>query len=264
MAHPWDGLHARTVSAVRTAGMLLRARFRGEYAVREKAPHDPVTTADMEANQSLRASLLELLPDSGWLSEETADSAHRLSAARVWVVDPMDGTKSFLQGLPEFTVSVALVEQGVPVLGVVYNPLTEEMFTAVRRAGAFLNGRRLAVTSRQRLPGATLLASRSEYRGRRFQVFRQTCRIQPLGSIAYKMARVAAGMADGVVSLKPKSEWDLCAGTLLVEEAGGRVTDLEGVPLGFNRPDPGRMGVAATNGRIHGELLALSRGPARG
>src|SRR5262249_20083116 len=127
------------VEAARAAGAIVRTWYDGRYTVREKAHDSPVTEADLEANQCIQTRLHEAFPHDGWLSEETRDSEARLSQARVWVVDPLDGTKEFINHIPEFCVCIGLVEHGVPVVGVSYNPVREELFAGGRGLGVTLN-----------------------------------------------------------------------------------------------------------------------------
>jgi myo-inositol-1(or 4)-monophosphatase len=204
-----------------------------------KEDQSPVTKADHEADALLRSRLTELLP-VGWLSEETADAPNRLSERLVWVVDPLDGTKEFIKGIPEYSVAVALVEEGSPILGVVHNPATGETFWGAKGLGAHRGEERMSVQE-----GDTLLASRSEMKRGEFEPFVRDWNVIPRGSIELKLAHIAAGLGAVTFSRGPKHEWDVCAGALLVEEAGGRVTDLFGEPLRFNQAFPKTRGILA-------------------
>jgi myo-inositol-1(or 4)-monophosphatase len=254
---------ALAVEAARAAGEVVMRRFGGEQPVTYKGPDQPLTPADLEADDVLRARLLGARPDYGWLSEETADAPDRLGRVRVWIVDPLDGTRSFIAGRPEFAISIALAERGRAVLGAVYNPATRELFCGERGRGAWLEApgrtgaRRLEVTARETSEQAVLLASRSEIAAGEFDPFHGGWVLVPTGSTAYKLARLAAGAGDVFLSRGPKAEWDVCAGALLVDEAGGRATDLTGAELQYNRPDPRVNGILATNGRLHGYLLGV-------
>jgi len=234
------------------AGSLVMGYYHDEYEIREKGEGNPVTTADLEADRTLHRILMEGAPGTGWLSEETADSADRLDADEVWIVDPIDGTKEFIQGVPEFAISIALAVRGEVALGVVLNPAREELFLAERGAGCLCNGKKIEVTGTGAMKGARLDASRSEIGRGEFEEYGRVLEVRPVGSIAYKLARVAAGQADLTWSLGPKNEWDIAAGVLLVEEAGGRATDQRGRPFRFNREDPEVPGILASNGRLHG------------
>lgn len=270
--------------AAQLAGRAVMREFGRPQEVTEKAPGQPVTPADLIADRILRDELLGARPGYGWLSEETADRPDRLAAERVWIVDSIDGTRSFIAGRPEFAISIGLAEHGRVVLGVVLNPATGEIFWALHGGGAYLAhlpraaledggliapgqlpepARPLAVSVRTLEDELILFASRSEIAAGEFDPWGGAAgeagrwRVEPVGSTAYKLARVAVGAGDVFLSRGPKSEWDLCAGALIVAEAGGRVTDLRGEPLRYNRPDPGVYGVLATNGLVHDELLAF-------
>lgn len=242
--------------AIRAAGMTLVKAAESGFTTEHKENYDPVTSADLEVNHILKELLLTSFPDDGWLSEETRDSPERLSQQRVWVVDPIDGTKEFVAGIRQFAISVALVEDGVPVVGAVYNPLAGELFTAVRGEGTLLNGRpiRAERPERNRL---MVLASRSEVKRGEFKPFEASAEIQPVGSIAYKLALVADGRADATWSLGPKNEWDIAAGVLLVQEAGGLVSDRTGRPFRFNQANTLVNGILATTAAAREEVFRL-------
>ena len=199
---------------------------------------------------------MNLIPEAGWLSEETTDRKTRLAKRLIWVVDPVDGTKEFVLGIPEFSVSVALVEDGISKFGVIYNPASGELFAALRGQGIELNGETVRVSDRTQLKGAHIDASRSERNRGEFMPFEDLFRIQTMGSIAFKLARVSAGHVDATWSRGPKSEWDICAGVCLIEEAGGRIVDLDNAPIAFNRPFPKVNGIIATNGPLHDQVIA--------
>jgi myo-inositol-1(or 4)-monophosphatase len=254
------------VAAAREAGAIIRRHYDGTIEAREKGPDDPVTLADLEANHCIQRHLRQAFREDGWLSEETADSTERLRRERVWIVDPLDGTKEFLQRVPEFCVCIALVEQGRPVVAVTYNPAADRLYVATRGGGTAMNGVSTRVTATAALQEAVILASRSEEKRGEWEAFKPRVRVRLTGSVAFKLAQLSAGEGDATFSLTPKNEWDICAGTLLIEEAGGRVTGLDGQPLLFNRPSPLRPGLVASNGRLHAALLSLIRelGPSTG
>ena len=213
-----------------------------------EAEHKPGAGPVTEADRAVDQVLARVLPvdGEGWLSEESRDDPSRLDRRRVWAVDPLDGTREFVDGIPEWCVSVGLLEDGRPVAGGVANPATGEVFVGSLDGGITYNGRPARVSSRKSLSGAVVLASRSEvgrgdwerYRGAPFKV-------RPMGSVAYKLALVAAGLADATWTLAPKHEWDVAAGVALVLAAGGRVRTLDGSPLLFNQPRPWLSGLAA-------------------
>ncbi len=218
---------------------------------------NPVTEADIAANQILLEGLLPLLPGSAWLSEESADAAARLDADLVWIVDPIDGTREYVEGVPEFAISVALVGGGVPLLAVLYNPAAEDLFTAVRGLGCLRNGQETSVRPVEDLSQAVLLASRTETGRGEFAVFSERMQVRTLGSTAYKLALVAGGEAQVYFTRKPRNEWDVAAGVLLCTEAGATVTDLGGDLHAFNRPDPRCRGVVTALPGLHRQVLDL-------
>jgi len=251
------------IDAARRAGDVVMKFFGSELNVTYKSDGQPLTDADLAADSLLHELLIGARPDYGWLSEETRDRPDRLERERVWIVDPIDGTRSFVAHRPEFTISIGLVEAGDPVVGVVFNPARNELFHAVRGGGAVLvregSESQLHVRMRAGPAPAQLLASRSEGAAGEFDPFEGDWQIAPTGSTAYKLAGAAAGRGDGYVSRGAKSEWDVCAGVLLVREAGGRVTDLDGRELRFNRTDPYVHGIVAASDRVHDQLLKVVR-----
>ncbi len=248
-------LFESAVAITREAGATIMGFYQGAFEVQEKSPSNPVTDADFAADQLLRTKLMALLPEAGWLSEETVDSPERLEKEYIWIVDPLDGTKEFVYGIPEFSVSVALVQNGLPILGIIYNPVTEELFTAQKGGGLYVNGQKQTASSRTKLEGAQVEASRSERKRGEFEPFEELVNLLTMGSIAYKLARTAAGLADATWSRGPKHEWDICAGVILVEEAGGRCVDLDNATFTFNKSFPKVNGIIADNGHLHDEVI---------
>ena len=251
-ADPLDALR----DVVHHAGQTVLAMSRDGFEVARKANQDPVTTADLEADRILKEALLTSTPDAGWLSEETRDDPARLTCDRVWVVDPIDGTKEFVTGIAEFAVSVALVEASRPVQAAVYNPATEEMFLAARGRGATLNGQAIG-GDRPTPERPVLLASRSEIKRGEWKAFETCAEVRPCGSIAYKLALVAAGRADATFSLGPKNEWDIAAGVLLVEEVGGCAGDKKRRTFPFNQADTLVDGIVAATAAFGGGVYEL-------
>lgn len=252
----------REVDAARraalVAGEILSRQFRERgFKVGAKGYDNPVTSADLAADRALHAALSTHYPDYGWLSEETVDDSERLRRSRVWIVDPLDGTKEFIKGVPEFVVAIALAEDGEPVLGVTYNPIREEMYWAARGLGCHLGDRRVHVSRRRTLARATVLASRSETARGEWEEFNRRLKVAPTGSVAYKLALVAAGKADATFTCTAKSEWDVASGAALIAEAGGRMTALDGSELRFNRRNVRLAGLIASNGLLHDELMRL-------
>jgi myo-inositol-1(or 4)-monophosphatase len=248
------------MAAARSAGDTVMRYFGRDIVVDYKAPDQPVTAADRAADRLLREVLTAARPDYGWLSEETRDAPDRLARERVWIVDPIDGTRSFVAGRPEFSISIGLAVAGAVVAGVVYNPARDELYSALHGGGAYLQTaggapQRLGVRARADGVRALLMASRSELAAGEFDALQGAWDIEPVGSTAYKLARVAAGSGDAFLSRGPKSEWDICAGALLVMEAGGRATDLSSRAPRFNNADPYVHGIVAAAAGLHEALM---------
>ncbi|HTQ81469.1 MAG TPA: 3'(2'),5'-bisphosphate nucleotidase CysQ [Thermoanaerobaculia bacterium] len=228
---------ARIAAALEEARQVLSRFTPGEVEARMKVGDDPVTAADTQVD----AVLKRLLPQEGegWLSEETHDDRSRLERRRVWVVDPLDGTREFVLGLPEWSVSIGLVEDGEPVAGGILNPATGETFLGARGHGVTLNGAPVSVNERPHLSGGEVLASRSEVKRGLWQGFSNApFKVVAMGSVAYKLARVAAGLAAATWTLVPKHEWDVAAGVALVKAAGGSIVTGSAEEERFNRPEP--------------------------
>jgi len=222
-------------AAIEAGGIILNY-YKADYEIKDKGYHNPVTTADNAADTRLKEILMVARPNYGWLSEETVDSPERLTKDRVWVVDPLDGTKEFIEGVPNFVVSIALVENGDPIVGVLYNPVTKETFTAAKGEGAFLNGKSIFCTAKENVSEMVILNSRSETRRGLWKSYGNTFgELKAIGSVAYKLGLTAAGQADIFASLRPKNEWDICAGNCIINEAGGKLIDLKGNRVVFNR-----------------------------
>jgi myo-inositol-1(or 4)-monophosphatase len=245
------------IHAALVASRAVFARFTpGAIETEYKIGHDPVTEADRELDTVLRKELLRA--GEGWLSEESVDDPVRLQHSRVWVVDPLDGTREFVKGIPEFCVSIGFVENGRPVAGGIYNPATDETFLGAIDCGVTYNGKPSQPSQRKTLDGALVLASRSEVKRGEWKAFENgAVTIRPMGSVAYKLALVSAGLADITFTLTPKNEWDVVAGAALVQSAGGFVSTLERTALTANRRDPLLSGLLACGPFLKDQLLAL-------
>jgi myo-inositol-1(or 4)-monophosphatase len=255
-----SSLHSEILQRIEAALHAARqvfARFTpGAIEAEYKVGHDPVTEADRLVDAVLRDTLLK--DGEGWLSEETVDDFSRLRSTRVWVVDPLDGTREFVAGIPEFCVSIAMAENGQPVAGGVCNPATSEVFLGSIESGMLYNGYPVQPTQKTTLESAVILASRSEVKRGEWKPFENLgFQVRPMGSIAYKLACVSAGLADATFTLTPKHEWDVAAGAALVQSAGGFVTTLENTALHCNQRNPLLSGLVAGAPLLQKELLGL-------
>ena len=246
----------RIHAALEEARTVLNRFTPGAIEAQYKVGTDPVTEADRAVDAVLKKNLLR--PGEGWLSEETVDDFTRLDKQRVWVVDPLDGTREFVQGIPEFCVSIAMVENGVPVAGGICNPATNELILGSRDTGVTYNGKPAQPSQRKDLHGALVLASRSEVKRGEWKQFESAeFNIRPMGSVAYKLGLVSAGLADLTFTLVPKNEWDVAAGAALVESAGGWVLKLDHTPLRCNQENPLISGLLAGCPFLRDPLLAI-------
>jgi myo-inositol-1(or 4)-monophosphatase len=249
----------RIQAALESARKIFDRFTPGDIAAEYKAGHDPVTEADRAVDAALRKELLR--DDEGWLSEETVDDLSRLDKSRVWVVDPLDGTREFVSGIPEFCISIGMVEDGNPVAGGICNPATKETFIGSIESGVTYNGKAVFASQRTSLEGATVLASRSEVKRGEWDAFKAApFKVTPMGSVAYKLALVSAGLADATFTLTPKNEWDVAAGAALVLSAGGCIQTLENSPLRCNNKDPLLSGLIATRPGLRETLNSLLKG----
>jgi myo-inositol-1(or 4)-monophosphatase len=258
-----DAALADAVAAIaREAGQMAFARWRTDFARWEKAPGSPVCEVDIDVDRMLHARLGALLPDAGWLSEETADRPDRLARERVWVVDPIDGTRDYIRGRAGWCVSIALVEHGRPVIGVLDAPARGEVWFARDGAGATVareDGKRFDLAA----------GDRHDFEGARVPVDalpktdRTLVAVEKPNSIALRIAMVASDRADLVATLRWGNEWDIAAAVLVASEAGATVSDALGAPILFNKPDPRAYGVLVTAPGIHAASVRHLAGRAR-
>jgi len=236
------------------SGEIAMSFFRDEPEVWEKSDAaGPVTEADLAVNTYLQDTLQVERPDYGWLSEETEDTKDRLTTKRQFVVDPIDGTRSFIDGSRDWGHAIAVVEDGKPISAVVAMPARELIFTAALGEGAKLNDDPISVCDDRPLDRSTILTARPNLRpefwssGKRPD-FKTAFR----SSLAYRMCLVAAGRFDAMITFRPSWEWDIAAGSLIVAEAGGKIVDRDGAPLRFNNEMP------KTNGALAGRPEAIN------
>jgi myo-inositol-1(or 4)-monophosphatase len=243
--------------AARAAGEIARRHFGKPVEVIAK-PGDlgPVTAVDLEIDRMLHARLSAARPDYGWLSEESDEGAARLAAERVFVVDPIDGTRSFIAGEPGFAVALAVVERGRPVAGVVHLPARGATYSAAAGQGAFRDGRPIAVSGEDRLDRATVLTARKQMLPEHWPGGPPPMERHFRSSLAWRMCLVAEGRFDAMLTFRRAFEWDIAAGALIVAEAGGRVTNGLGAELGFNSPQAMQDGVVAAPDSLHRRIMA--------
>ena len=240
---------ALLVEAVRKAGTKVRELVRDGFEVQTKPDRSPVTTVDLEVNRILHEMQRREFPQDGWLSEESPDDPARLTHPRVWIVDPIDGTKALVNRMPEFCISAALVERGAPVVAAILNPSTDELFTAVRGGGLSINGTRVTLSHPHEFEPVIMVGA-WEFRIARWSTLTETTPCRPMYSIANALALVAASRVQAALTIEPEHEWDVAAGVLLITESGGAISDADGKLFVFNQPTPrfrGVIAVAATS-----------------
>jgi len=249
------------MGVIRDAGELALTYFKQDMVHWKKSDNTPVSEADIAVNQFLKQNLLEPRQNYGWLSEETEDDTSRLRKKRVWVVDPIDGTRAFLRGRDDWTISVAIIEDGAPIVAAVYHPVSAKLFSAVAGAGAYVNQRSISTTLAQSILNCRMAANTGAFRPEHWQMPWPEMTITSYNSMALRLAHVAQGQEDAAVTITSKSDWDLAAADLLVQEAGGRVTTLDGKPLTYNKIHPVHENIAAAGMALHGVLLQQGQKP---
>jgi myo-inositol-1(or 4)-monophosphatase len=239
------------VRVARAAGDIALAYYHDEPGWWDKSPHNPVSHADLAVDAYLKDRLLTARPDYGWLSEETADTDDRLSRRRVWVVDPIDGTRDFVRGRTGWAVSVALVEDGIVTIGVLAAPARGQLFVAGIGRGAHCNGVLLSVSDRSTLPGIRLPIDPPNMDASFWPEPWPGEAVEKPNSLALRMAKLASNEADAWMEGRSIAEWDVAASALILTEAGGVVTDCAGEPLAFNKEVPLFHGIAAATPGLH-------------
>ncbi len=228
----------------------------GMFEIRDRGGRNVVTEVDRKLSEVLRKILLR--PGEGWLSEEDADDRTRLSKEVVWIVDPLDGTREFVDGIPEWCISVGLAIAGQAVAGGILNPATGERFLGALNSGVTYNGRPTEPTRKTSLVRAEVLASRQEFKRGEWTRFEgKEFSIRATGSVAYKLALVSAGLADATWTLSPKHEWDVAAGVALANSAGCRVCCTQNATLHFNQDKTLLPGLVASSKGIWSQVLQL-------
>ncbi len=255
------------------AGKIVNEIYRSDFAVTLKGKDDPLTEADTEANRIITEEIKKKYPEDGILSEEFADDLLRLNCKRTWIIDPIDGTREFVKKRNEFCISVGLCENHKAVAGIILNPATFELFLGIVGGGVYykkldsdlqfdfseIKFEKMVI---REIDKKEIVVSRSEYNAGLFdkdEFWKNEFRLKPIGSIAYKLALVALGFFPLTVSLKPKNEWDICAGVSLIEASGKFACDPAKKPFEFNKPDTIRMGIIAGDAHSLERLWKLER-----
>lgn len=251
--------HARIESALKAATDVVAQVVSAKFHIEDHGGRNVITEVDRNVSNVLRDILLE--PGEGWLSEEDVDDMARLHHEVVWVVDPLDGTREFVDGIPEWCISVGLAVEGVAVVGGICNPATGELFLGSLSCGVTYNHQPVKAGLRTSLAGAIVLASRQEYGRGEWTCFEgRQFTVRPVGSVAYKLALVSAGLADATWTLSPKNEWDVAAGVALVGSAGGCVGCTQNAKLQFNRSTTLLPGLIASGRGVWTQVVKLIEG----
>ena len=251
---------SRLKDIVREAGRIALAAWPGAgHTVEtwEKAPGNPVCAADLAVDAFLRRELGRLLPSAGWLSEETADDPARLERGLIWLVDPIDGTRDFIRGRRGWAVSVALISESRPLIGMLAAPARDEEWIGVSGQGSWRNGARLEASTRRTFAGARVPADSLPKEDRDLQT------VDKPNSIALRAAMVASGEADLLATLRWGYEWDIAAAALIAREAGAAISDAFGQPLNYNKRDPRAFGLLVSAPAIHTDAVARLASRAR-
>lgn len=242
--------------AAKRAGEIARRHFQIGHAVWDKGfGQGPVTEADIEVDAMLRDRLTSARPDYGWMSEESADNDDRLHRQRVFIVDPIDGTRAFTEGHRTWAHSLAVVESGRPVTAVVYLPMLGKLYRAERGRGATFNDRPVAASPRQGLAGADILAAHPAFDDQHWRGGAPSVKRHFRSSLAYRLALVGEGRFDGMLTLRDSWEWDIAAGALIATESGARISDRNGEPLEFNTTSRQTAGVVCATPGVHRTII---------
>ncbi len=253
-----DTLSGDLARTMREAGALAVRTFQQPLKSWTKARNSPVSEADMAVDAFLRARLTALMPDCAWLSEESSDDLARLSSRRLWIVDPIDGTRAYIAGRADWSISVALVEDGRPVAASIFAPIEDSLFLAGAGRGATRNGLPIAASAGAAIAHARAAGPKPLLD--RLAALAPGIAAEPkIHSLALRLARVAQGRLDIAFASAESNDWDLAAADLLVHEAGGALTTLQGHPLNYNRADPRHGALVAAGRDRHRTLVEAVR-----
>lgn len=245
-----DGIVNLSFEAIKKAGEIALEYSKKEIGFEYKSKNQPVTEADILINNYLENFFQKHTPSFGWVSEESIDNKSRLQKDFFWCVDPIDGTRSFINKSSQYSISIALIKKNKPIFGIVYNPCTNQKFYAIKNNGAYCNGDRITVGKVNNLEKARIAISSSEYKefDRKKLKFKN---IEKIGSIAYKIALVANGTIDATLSFTKKSDWDIAAASIILSEAGGKITSLSGEKIFYNSENLKIPSLISANVDIH-------------
>lgn len=251
---------ALVVKAAKAGGALAAKHFRTQVKAWEKGKGDPVSEIDIAVNDLIEGQLRTARPGYGWLSEETKDNAARLDAKRLWVVDPIDGTRAYLKGLPEYCVSIACVENGRPILGALYDPSADTLFSAITGQGAQCNGAPMAASDWTDALTAKLILAKDMAEHHYWpKPWTPRSLVRP-NSMALRIAWVATGEHDLTMALSAKQDWDIAAADVILTEAGGRMTDEMGAGLVYNKASTSHPFLVGAAPGVHDAACQQLRG----
>ena len=245
------------IEAAQAAGDLA-GKFDGPSAKLWHKPNDagPVTEADLAVNELLHQRLMQVRPDYGWLSEETEDGVARLQSQQVFIIDPIDGTRSFIKGDDTWAHALAVADQGQITAAVVYLPMLNKLYSATAGQGAFLNGVPITATNSQNLAEAQVLTTSTNLESQHWRGSVPTFQRHHRPSLAYRLALIAEGRFEAMLTFRNSWEWDIAAGALIATEAGATVTDKAGSALRFNSPQAQTEGVVAAGEKLHPQIIS--------
>lgn len=242
--------------AARDAGVVALRFWKADPRVWEKPGQGPVSEADLAANDLLSDRLRHARPEYGWLSEETPDNAERLECDRVFIIDPIDGTRTFIAGEKHFAVSIAVAEKGRVIAGAIFLPALDQLYTAFESGPALRDGESISCANRSGLEGANLLMSKGFLEPNHWSHPPRDLKRSFRSSIAYRLCLIAEGSFDGMISTRDAWEWDIAAGSLIAARAGATVSDRHGQPLRFNSAEGKTAGIFTAPGAVHHEIMA--------
>jgi myo-inositol-1(or 4)-monophosphatase len=247
--------HNLVKESILEAGKLALKWFKKDPEQWKKEDGSLVSKADIEINDLLNKLLKNKNPEFGWLSEENEDDKSRLNKKITFVVDPLDGTKAFLEGKKEFSISVAIVKNGLPISGIVFSPSTGEMFEAEKNKGSWKNNKKVIISNYNRLEKCKMIAFKPMFSHPAWKEPWPKMDVENRNSIAYRMALVASGQYDAMMALNSKNDWDIAAGDLLISEAGGIVTLHTNKKIIYNIENTKKPSVIGTNKAIHEKII---------